>query len=150
MHQQIRRFALPVAMATTLACATVGMTTAAPRQTTPGTDPGFAMSTALQDAGPHPSLSEHARVLGRLTIEIAHIRIDFTLLARLGRIDDPGTWDVDYLDITKDGKQIRRTGELRVGWLMDGRAIEDLRSPRSRRDVAARCEGIASYSRAGT
>lgn len=68
------------------------------------TDPRLAMITALQATGPHPSLSDHANVFGRLI----------------------GTWDVEYMDISKSGKAIHRTGELRVGWIMDGRAIEDL------------------------
>jgi hypothetical protein len=71
---------------------------------TPATDPRFAMSTALRAAGPHPSLGEHASVLGRLI----------------------GSWDVEYMDIGKDGKAIHRSGELLVGWVLDGRAIEDL------------------------
>ena len=71
---------------------------------TPTTDPRFAMVTALQAAGPHPSLGDHANVLGRLV----------------------GTWDVEYMDLSKDGKEIHRSGELLVGWVMDGRAIEDL------------------------
>ena len=71
---------------------------------TPVTDPRFAMITALQATGPHPSLGDHARVLGRLV----------------------GTWDVQYMDIGKDGKAMHRSGELLVGWVMDGRAIEDL------------------------
>ena len=71
---------------------------------TPVSDPRLAMITALQATGPHPSLGDHARVLGRLV----------------------GTWDVEYMDIDKDGKAIHRSGELLVGWIMDGRAIEDL------------------------
>jgi len=67
-------------------------------------DPRFAMSTALRATGPHPSLADHASVLSRLV----------------------GTWDVEYMDISQDGKAIHRSGELLVGWVMDGRAIEDL------------------------
>ena len=71
---------------------------------TPVTDPRFAMITALQATGPHPSLRDHASVLGRLV----------------------GTWDVEYMDIGKDGRAMHRSGELLVGWVMDGRAIQDL------------------------
>jgi len=71
---------------------------------TPATDPRFAMIAALRAGAPHRSLGEHARVLGQLI----------------------GSWDVEYMDIAKDGKAIHRSGELRVGWVLDGRAIEDL------------------------
>jgi hypothetical protein len=71
---------------------------------TPATDPRFAMIAALGAAGPHPSLGEHARVLGRLI----------------------GTWDVEYMDIAKNGKEIHRSGELLIGWVLDGRAIQDV------------------------
>jgi hypothetical protein len=68
------------------------------------TDPRFAMIAALRAGAPHRSLGEHARVLGQLI----------------------GSWDVEYMDIAKNGKAIHRSGELRVGWILDGRAIEDL------------------------
>lgn len=71
---------------------------------TPASDPRFAMIAALRAAGPHPSLGEHARVLDRLI----------------------GTWDVEYMDIAKNGKEIHRSGELLVGWVLDGRAIQDV------------------------
>lgn len=71
---------------------------------TPTIDQRFAMITALRATGPHPSLGDHASVLGRLV----------------------GAWDVEYMDISKDGKAIYRSGELLVGWIMDGRAIEDV------------------------
>jgi hypothetical protein len=70
----------------------------------PATDARFALVTALRAAGPHPSLGDHAGVLQRLV----------------------GTWDVEYMDVSKDGKEIHRSGELIVGWVMDGRAMEDL------------------------
>jgi len=71
---------------------------------TPTPDPRFAMITELRAAGPSASLGDHADLLGRLI----------------------GTWDVQYMDISKSGKAIYRTGQLLVGWVMDGRAIEDL------------------------
>jgi hypothetical protein len=70
----------------------------------PTPDPRFAMITELRAAGPSASLGDHADLLGRLI----------------------GTWDVQYMDISKSGKAIYRTGQLLVGWVMDGRAIEDL------------------------
>lgn len=68
------------------------------------TDPGQDMVTALKAMGPHPSLGDQAKVFGRLV----------------------GTWEVEYTDFKKDGKVIHRSGELSVGWIMDGRAIQDL------------------------
>jgi hypothetical protein len=53
---------------------------------------------------PHPSLGDQAQVFGRLL----------------------GTWNVEYMDILKDGKRLQRTGLFVVGWVMDGRAIQDL------------------------
>jgi hypothetical protein len=90
-----------------LSCACVGITVVAATGkagSTSAPDPRFAMTTALRAPGPHPSLGDHASVLGRLV----------------------GTWDVEYMDISKDGTAIHRSGELLVGWVMDGRAIEDL------------------------
>jgi hypothetical protein len=54
--------------------------------------------------GPHPSLGDQAKVFGRFV----------------------GTWDVEYTDFSKDGKASHRSGALIVGWVMDGRAIQDL------------------------
>jgi len=69
----------------------------------PATDPRLDMVKALQATGPHPSLGEQAKVFGRLV----------------------GTWNVEYTDFHKDGKETHRSGELIVGWVMDGRAIQD-------------------------
>ncbi len=71
---------------------------------TPATDPRLDMVTALEALGPHPSLGDQAKVFGRLV----------------------GTWDVEYTDYSKAGKVTHRSGELLVGWVMDGRAIQDL------------------------
>jgi hypothetical protein len=70
----------------------------------PATDSRFDMVKALQATGPHPSLGEEARVFGRLV----------------------GTWNVEYTDFHKDGKETHRSGEFIVGWVMDGRAIQDV------------------------
>ena len=70
----------------------------------PAADPRFEMTTALQAMGPHSSLGDRAKIFGRFV----------------------GTWDVEYTDFAKDGKVTRhRSGELVVGWTMDGRAIQD-------------------------
>jgi hypothetical protein len=67
------------------------------------TDPRIDMVTALQATGPHPSLGDQAKMFGRLV----------------------GTWDVEYTDFSKNGKVTHRSGEFLVGWVMDGRAIQD-------------------------
>jgi hypothetical protein len=69
----------------------------------PATDPRLEMVTALKAMGPHPSLGDQANVFDRLV----------------------GTWDVEYTDFLKDGKVTHRSGEFIVGWVMDGRAIQD-------------------------
>jgi hypothetical protein len=71
---------------------------------TDATDPRLDMVKALEAMGPHPSLGNQAKIFGRLV----------------------GTWDVEYTDYSKDGKVSHRSGELIVGWVMDGRAIQDL------------------------
>ena len=61
------------------------------------------MVTALQSRGPNPALGDQAKVYDRLV----------------------GTWDVAYTDFSKDGKVTHRSGEFIVGWVMDGRAVQD-------------------------
>jgi hypothetical protein len=70
----------------------------------PATDPRLDLVTALQAMGPHPSLGEQAKVFGRLI----------------------GTWDAEYTEFSKDGKATHSSGEWIFGWVMDGRAIQDL------------------------
>ena len=62
------------------------------------------LAAALPARGPHPSLGEQERVFSRFV----------------------GTWQVEYMDVMKDGTQLHRTGLFIVGWIMDGRAIQDL------------------------
>jgi hypothetical protein len=71
---------------------------------TPATDPRLDLVAALKAMGPHPSLGDEAKLFGRLV----------------------GTWEVEYTDFSKDGKVSHRSGELIVGWVMDGRVIQDL------------------------
>jgi hypothetical protein len=67
-------------------------------------DPLPNLGTALEATSPNPSLGVQPQVLSRLV----------------------GTWDVEYTDFAKDGKSIHRTGEFVVGWVLDGRALQDL------------------------
>jgi hypothetical protein len=67
-------------------------------------DPRLDMVTALQAVAPHPSLGDQAQVFGRFV----------------------GTWDGDYREFAPNGKETRSSGEWIFGWVMDGRAIQDL------------------------
>jgi hypothetical protein len=77
---------------------------AATARNAPATDPRLDMVTALQALGPHPSLGDQAKVFGRFV----------------------GTWDAEYTEFSRDGKASQSSGEVIVGWVMEGRAIQDL------------------------
>ena len=62
------------------------------------------LTTSIEAKSPNPSLGDQAQVVGRMV----------------------GTWDVQYTDFAKDGTATHRTGEFIVGWVMDGRALQDL------------------------
>jgi hypothetical protein len=72
--------------------------------TIPAADPRLDMVRVLQAMGPHPSLGEQAQVFGRLV----------------------GTWDGEYTSISKDGKSTHDSGEWIFGWILDGRAMQDV------------------------
>ena len=83
----------------------IGGAAATGRSTTePATDPRLDMVAILQAMGPHPSLGEQAEVFGRFV----------------------GVWDGEYTEFSKDGKTTHSSGEWTFGWVMDGRAMEDL------------------------
>jgi hypothetical protein len=67
-------------------------------------DPRSDMIETLAASGPHPSLGEEGDVFGRLV----------------------GTWDCDYSFHDSDGSVRHAKGELKVGWVLDGRAIQDI------------------------
>src|SRR5262249_26057684 len=66
--------------------------------------PRMAMLDALGSPGPNPALAEEAQTFDRLV----------------------GTWDADFSFRRGDGTVLRKKGELHFGWVMDGRAIQDL------------------------
>ena len=70
----------------------------------PRPDPGRDMVTALAAPGPHPSLGSEARLFDRLV----------------------GTWDCDFSFHLEDGSVTHTPGELRFGWIIDGRALQDI------------------------
>src|SRR5258705_3119844 len=97
----------PVIIAmTTLGNASLNTQTAA-QEPTPGktgNDPRRDMITALPAPGPHPSLGDQARIFDRCV----------------------GTWDCDYVHYEKDGTITSYPGEVIFGWIIDGRALQDI------------------------
>ena len=69
-----------------------------------GRDSRRDMITALPSLGPHRSLGEEARLFDRLV----------------------GTWDCDYSFHAQDGTVSHSSGELKFGWIIDGRALQDI------------------------
>ena len=67
-------------------------------------DPRQAMLAALGAEHPHPSIANEARPFDRLV----------------------GTWDCDFTFYLDDGRVLRKKGELRFGWILDGRALQDI------------------------
>lgn len=63
------------------------------------------MIRALGADGPHPSLGEQAQVFDRFV----------------------GTWNADYTNFAPDGAVLERsTGQVLFGWILDGRAVQDI------------------------
>jgi len=67
-------------------------------------DPQMAMIDALQALGPHPSLGAAARLFDRFV----------------------GTWNCDYTFFLDNGTRKHVKGELEFGWILDGRAMQDI------------------------
>jgi hypothetical protein len=74
------------------------------RDTEAPTDSRLDMVAALQAVDPHPSLGEQARVFGRLV----------------------GTWIGEYIEFSRDGRAAHSSGEWIFGWVLDGRAMQDV------------------------
>lgn len=70
----------------------------------PATDPRRDMIATLAATGPHPSLVDEARLFDHLV----------------------GAWDCDYSFHAEDGSVRRAKGELKFGWILDGRALQDI------------------------
>lgn len=63
------------------------------------------LSSALHADGPHDVLGEQARVFDRFV----------------------GTWDCDYTNFAEDGSVSQRyPGQVTFGWILDGRAMQDV------------------------
>jgi hypothetical protein len=69
-----------------------------------GSDPRREMITVLPTAGPHPSLGDKAKLFDHFV----------------------GTWDTDYTFYAADGTVSKRKGEVLFGWIIDGRALQDI------------------------
>jgi hypothetical protein len=67
-------------------------------------DPRTAMIDVLPARRPHPSLGDEASVFDRFV----------------------GTWDCDYMFYLDDGSTSQAKGELEFGWVLDGRAMQDI------------------------
>jgi hypothetical protein len=67
-------------------------------------NPRQAMIEALAASYPHPSLGEEGRTFDRLV----------------------GTWDCDFAFHLEDGRTLHKKGELRFGWILNGRAVQDI------------------------
>jgi hypothetical protein len=65
---------------------------------------GQKMVAILSALGPHASLGDQAQVWARFV----------------------GTWDCDYTFFLEDGSVTHASGELDFGWVLDGRAMQDL------------------------
>ena len=77
---------------------------AAPSPCPQGSDPRREMIAALWAPGPHASLGPEARVFDRFV----------------------GAWDSDYAFHAEDGSVRHATGEVLFGWIIDGRAMQDV------------------------
>jgi hypothetical protein len=66
--------------------------------------PALDVVSALRATGPHRSLGDQTKLVGGFV----------------------GTWDVEYTDFKKDGTVVQRSGEYIVGWVLDGRALQDV------------------------
>ena len=87
-----------------LCLAAMGSAHTATESIEPDRAPNPDIIGALASSGPHVSLVDQAKALEKLV----------------------GTWDVEYRDILKDGREQRRNGQFIVAWTLDGRAIEDV------------------------
>lgn len=79
-------------------------TWAAPSPNASSPDPRREMIAALAAPAPHPSLGAEARTFDRFV----------------------GTWDCDFSFHAEDGSVRHSAGELLFGWVIDGRALQDV------------------------
>jgi hypothetical protein len=74
------------------------------------------LAAVLHAAGPHPGQAEHLNLFGRFV----------------------GAWDVDWHGTDPQGRPATMAGELHFGWVLGGRAVQDVwRVPASGQPPAA-------------
>lgn len=59
---------------------------------------------ALHETGPHPKLAQQLRLFGQFV----------------------GSWELDCTEYAQDGSVETRRGEWHFGWILEGRAIQDV------------------------
>ena len=107
MRDAIRTEAFQIRIASLmfiLGICTVAITQNATHQRTSSSSAPEAMSNVLASSGPHPSLGDEAKTFDRFV----------------------GAWDAEFTSYRDGGKVYHRKGELHFGWVLDGRAIQDL------------------------
>ena len=95
---------IAVAWAATAVLSLTNRSFAQPAGAPPPPDPAKQMIAVLSATGPHASLGDQARIWDRFI----------------------GTWDCDFGFHLEDGSVRHVPGELEFGWVLDGRAIQDL------------------------
>ena len=95
---------MAVASATSVLLGLTNRSLGAPSPAQAPADPRQQMVAVLAAPGPHASLGDQARVWDRFV----------------------GTWDCDFGFHLPDGTVRHTPGELEFGWVLDGRAIQDL------------------------
>ncbi len=103
-HRIVMALILAATTAFTCPILTAGGRPAQPSQVNRATDPRREMITVLPAAGPHTSFSDKAQAFDGFV----------------------GTWDTDYTFFAADGTIAKRTGEVLFGWIIDGRALQDI------------------------
>ena len=107
MRDAIRTKAFQIRIASlmfVLGLCTVAVTQTATQPKNSSSSAPQAMINVLASGGPHPSLGEEAQTFDRLV----------------------GTWDAEFTSYRDGGKVYHRKGELHFGWVLDGRAVQDL------------------------
>jgi hypothetical protein len=107
MRDAIRTKAFPIRRASlmfVLGICAVAVTQTTPHANTSSCSAREAMINVLASGEPHPSLGEEAQTFDRFI----------------------GTWDGEFTSYRDGGKVYHRKGELHFGWVLDGRAVQDL------------------------
>ena len=107
MNQRVLRLLIPVLVAMANfgdASLSTRATAQEPMSGATANDPRREMIAALPALNPHPSLGDQASVFDRFV----------------------GTWDCDYVHYEKDGSVTKYPGEVIFGWIIDGRALQDI------------------------